>query len=302
MKNKKIKIFIGSSSESLPVAEAIQQHLNLHFNVTLWNQGFFSVGNTVLSCLIDNAIHYDFVILVLSGDDTLRHRNQEYAVPRDNILFELGLYIGKLGNQRTFFVYDTSVNLKLPSDLAGYTGATYNMPASPADLPGALAKACTDIKSRVEHLGLRQKTFTTTSEVKIDIYYHKSGFVKEDADDLALSLKEYKFQVRIMKHDYDARPDAIFLGCLIKADVARLVLEKIKHPVKYIFRLDYPESEGGDSEGLKIGIGYSSSYNARNRSMYSEPVRITPAQLKTLRNPKLSNMEFQLKLFKLLGM
>ncbi len=300
MKNKRIKIFIGSSSESLPVAEAIQQNLDAYFLVTLWNQGFFSIGSTTLNSLVDNAINYDFVIIVLSGDDTLRYRKENFVVPRDNLLFELGFYFGKIGIHRTFFVYDISVKLKLPSDLAGYTGATYHMPDSKHDLQSALGKACTNIKLRIEQLGPRQKTFTITSEVKIDIYYHASGFTKDDADSLVSSLKEYKFQIRVLKHDFKARPDAIFIGCLIKADVARLVIEKINYPIKYIFRLDYPESEGGDVDGLKIGIGYSSSYNSKNRSLLCEPVKISNLQLQRLTDVKLSNTDFHMRLYKFL--
>jgi CRP/FNR family cyclic AMP-dependent transcriptional regulator len=51
--------------------------------------------------------------------DTSESRGQSYASPRDNVLFELGLFMGRLGPKRVFIVHEADVNLKLPADLAG---------------------------------------------------------------------------------------------------------------------------------------------------------------------------------------
>ena len=66
-------------------------------------------------------------------------------MPRDNLLFELGLFTGALGRARTFMVYCRDDKLHLPSDLAGVTAATY--PAREDDnLEAALGPVCIRIK------------------------------------------------------------------------------------------------------------------------------------------------------------
>lgn len=60
-----------------------------------------------------------------------------------------------------------------------------------------------------------------------------------------------------------------------------------------MFQLDYPDSEGGDENGYKIGIGYQSDYNKRKRSVKGIPVKISPEQFDALTEPNLTNTEFQ---------
>jgi dolichyl-phosphate-mannose--protein O-mannosyl transferase len=63
--------------------------------------------------------------LVATPDDLSLSRGKIDATPRDNILFELGLFIGRLGRNRTFLVCNHDHPVKLPSDLNGWTRATY---------------------------------------------------------------------------------------------------------------------------------------------------------------------------------
>jgi hypothetical protein len=66
---------------------------------------------------------------------------------RDNVVFELGLFIGRLGRERTFIVMPKGVaDFHLPSDLLGVRVATYQAPASVARLQAALGPACHDVR------------------------------------------------------------------------------------------------------------------------------------------------------------
>jgi predicted nucleotide-binding protein len=96
----------------------------------------------------------DFAVLILTPDDMLTSRGKNASAPRDNVLFELGLFMGRLGRSRTFAVYDRTANLKLPSDLAGITAATYQ-PHSSGNLAAALGAACTKIELTIVQQGCR---------------------------------------------------------------------------------------------------------------------------------------------------
>ena len=73
---------------------------------------------TSLESLVERLDDFDFAALILTPDDVTISRDEEMQAPRDNVLLELGLFIGAIGRERSFIVYDRGSNLKLPSDLA----------------------------------------------------------------------------------------------------------------------------------------------------------------------------------------
>ena len=93
---------------------------------------------------------FDFAIMVLSPDDLLETRNESFVSPRDNVIFELGLFMGRLGRSRTFIVQEQNANLKLPSDLAGITVSPYR---KRENLSAALSPTCTPIIKAIRSLG-----------------------------------------------------------------------------------------------------------------------------------------------------
>src|SRR5438067_3266019 len=97
-------LFIGSSSEGLHVAERLQQVLEPHVEATIWSQGVFGLGGGTLETLVDQAARFDYAALVVTPDDTGTKRGVSRAVARDNVLLEIGLFIGILGRFRTFLV------------------------------------------------------------------------------------------------------------------------------------------------------------------------------------------------------
>jgi hypothetical protein len=147
-------LFIGSSSEQSDIALAIQSNLDAVASVTVWSQGAFGLSKSWLDSLLEAFDKSDFGVLVLSPDDALKLRDHAYQVPRDNLVFELGLGIGRIGRERTYFVVPSGVeDLHLPSDLAGIKGATYDPERS--DLEAALGPACFKIRQLVKSLGVR---------------------------------------------------------------------------------------------------------------------------------------------------
>lgn len=147
-------IFVGSSAEGLPIARILQVELDRACEVTLWSQGVFGLGEGTLEALVRAVGNYDFAILVLTPDDLIESRGQAQQTPRDNVLLELGLFLGALGRGRTFVIYNRRANLRLPSDLAGVTMATYE-PHQTDNLHAALGAPCTLIENAIRRLGLR---------------------------------------------------------------------------------------------------------------------------------------------------
>jgi len=158
MKNKPT-IFVGSAKESLPIAYAIQQNLEYKTDVTVWNQGIFKLSKSALNNLISALSDFDFGIFVLSPDDISIVRGEKKASVRQNVLFELGLFMGRLGPERTFFIVPrTDVEFHLPSDLFGITPATYNPERINENLQAMLGTACTDILNAINSISVIEKT------------------------------------------------------------------------------------------------------------------------------------------------
>jgi hypothetical protein len=64
-------------------------------------------------------------------------------------------------------------------------------------------------------------------------------------------------------------------------------------------RPDYPESEGGDGSGYKIGVGYTSSYNLAVRIPRAEPIPLSSERLAGLLDKDHTNTSFQRSLWEL---
>jgi predicted nucleotide-binding protein len=143
--NAKPRIFVASSTEGLTVAEALQVGLEYEAEVTVWSQGVFGLASGTLETLVATAKAFDFAILVLTPDDMVVKRGEEKPAARDNVLFELGLFMGALGRHRTFIVHPRVGEMHLPSDLAGIDG----------DLQAAVGPVCTKIKRAVRDQGRR---------------------------------------------------------------------------------------------------------------------------------------------------
>lgn len=145
----KPRIFIGSSTEGLAIAKAVQVNLDYQAECTLWSQGVFGLSGGTLDSLLRAVHDFEFAILVLTPDDLVDKRGSSNNSPRDNVLFELGLFMGALGRERVFIVYGRDAKLDLPTDLAGVTAATFATRAD-KNLQAALGSACTLIERAVE--------------------------------------------------------------------------------------------------------------------------------------------------------
>lgn len=125
---KKKKIFIGSSSETIDLANAAKSILESDFDVTIWNESVweksvFKINHNFLNDLLKASLQFDFGLLLGTSDDKVNYRGTDVLQPRDNVLFELGLFMGRLGLSKCAFVVDK--DLKLLSDIEGISLARF---------------------------------------------------------------------------------------------------------------------------------------------------------------------------------
>jgi len=77
-------LFVGSSSEGLPIAYAIQENLEGDAEVLVWTQDVFRPSEYILESLIRQLDRADVGIFVFSADDTVRIRGADSEATRDN--------------------------------------------------------------------------------------------------------------------------------------------------------------------------------------------------------------------------
>ena len=149
----KPKIFIGSSVEGLNVAYAIQQNLTHNAESTVWDQGVFDLSKTTIESLYKIVTSVDFAIFVFSPDDEIAIRGKSSTTVRDNVLFELGLFYGRLGRERVFFIVPKGTDMHIPSDLIGVTSGHYDPNRQDKSFQAATGSVCNQIRNQVSSLG-----------------------------------------------------------------------------------------------------------------------------------------------------
>jgi predicted nucleotide-binding protein len=146
-------LFVGSSLEGLNFARAVRALLTDDAEVTLWNEGFFQLGKTFIETLVNGLSRFDFAAVILTPDDLIKSRHVTSLNPRDNALFELGLFMGHLGRDRTFIVRPQGGRIKFPSDLDGLTTAPFQWPRKDGNHEAAVGPACDSIRENIRSLG-----------------------------------------------------------------------------------------------------------------------------------------------------
>lgn len=125
----KPRIFLGSSAQQQKLLQALTRGLEDVAQVEPWTTSF-NPGTTTLERLLELTREVDFAAFLFAGDDwtaksppASEPSGAGQASPRDNVVFEAGLFGGVLGMRRTFILH--ARGSKLPSDLLGLTCVRY---------------------------------------------------------------------------------------------------------------------------------------------------------------------------------
>lgn len=187
---RKPRIFIASSVESLLIAEAVNFNLDHEFETVLWTGGTFDIGSTALDDLIRKSSEVDFALFIFSPDDLGMIRNEQKRMVRDNVIFEMGLFVGAIGKERTFILQPRSVTMHLPTDLLGVNTADFEADRSDGDLISATNRACSVIKGKAKELGILN--YANLSESRLLIANPTNySLVNQDYKVLAVFLRTH---------------------------------------------------------------------------------------------------------------
>jgi len=134
----KPRIFLGSSGKQEKLLQALTRGLEEVARVEPWTTSFHP-GTTTLERLLELTREVDFAAFVFAQDDWTTSTaaaspapGAGQASPRDNVVFEAGLFGGVLGMRRTFILHANGA--KLPSDLLGLTCVRYGGAATAAEM------------------------------------------------------------------------------------------------------------------------------------------------------------------------
>jgi len=122
--------------------------------VRVWTDGVFRASRTSVESLLATVSESDFAVLVISPDDQAFSRGNEHQGPRDNVLFELGLFMGAIGHDRTFMVKPRGIDIKIPTDLLGVIPLDY-AEGPQETLTERIAPVCTSLRRIIMQVGPR---------------------------------------------------------------------------------------------------------------------------------------------------
>jgi len=231
----KRKIFIGSSTEGSDVAEIVKKQIESTCShwlqpVTWCDSNVFNLNQSTLHSLIKNSRKHEYGIFVATRDDNIIKRGKKSRTMRDNVLFELGLFLGSLGYTRTFLIAEN--NIGLPNDYAGITISFFDK-----RITGSLENKVDKIIKTIERT---KDTFNIKMIPSTGLAY---GYYENYILPLANLVekqridKSKKLYVKIPQTISDI--DGIISKELIKSESKEVCLIKNQRPTVY-------KSEGGD--------------------------------------------------------
>lgn len=201
-------VFLGSSTEGKKVARAIEAGLHNYSDlvtVDAWYHfGTWSLGSGTLESLESRLRACDFAILLLSADDLTISRNEiVQPAPRDNVLFELGLFMGRLGRERAFFCFPADQpGFKLPSDLFGITAIPFKNAEA-----NEISVICTAIMKQIDMVARKRINAGTHQRPQLLMNVrlpHKNSYVTSKTNGLSGAvISTLKLQIRVDDKEID---------------------------------------------------------------------------------------------------
>ena len=148
---EKIRVFVISSREAIEIVETIENAFsdNGDIQIVAWKNDVFKIANYPLEDLERELELADFAVAIAHADDLAMIRKKRHSVPRDNVIFELAYFMGRLGRKRSILMEPS--NVKLPSDYDGVTTVRYKFDKD--DKASSMSVACNKLRDHIRGLG-----------------------------------------------------------------------------------------------------------------------------------------------------
>ncbi len=226
---RQTRMFVASSGKSIPLAKALAKYLGEHLptcDIREWyDRDRFHASSVTLQGLINQTRECDFATVLLTRDDFAekagrreppkdvseppvtpevgtvqdglsKQKLQQLFIPRDNTIFELGLFMGHMGPRRCFMVCSLDANSDaLPSDLKGVTIIPFEQPevvAADGDystlgsLQVAGAKIVTEVKDSSSYEHPELPLISRAALAELETSTEKDGNLVLEADTIAV--------------------------------------------------------------------------------------------------------------------
>jgi len=218
----KPRMFIASSSEHLDLAYAAQEGLEHDVEAVVWSQGVFTLSRTAMASLMDELDACDFGLFILAPSDVTSMRESTVSTVRDNVVFEMGLFAGRLGIERCFMIVPRGVDdLHLPTDLLGLTPAQFEPDRQDGNMLAALGPACNRVRKSVVSLGFLKRIEGAAPPAAADL----EGGLCDDPDDCISLIQSWMGSRSSSENVQAIRYDDVDRGLRLAPGSARKFIE-----------------------------------------------------------------------------
>jgi hypothetical protein len=238
----KPRIFIGSSTEGLSTATALKRQLADCGECQLWNEDFFEMNRSAFESLSQSSVLFDFAILVATKDDLQTKRNQVQNVARDNIIFEFGLYLGRLGKNRALLLKEKGTDL--PSDLHGITLLEFDATSTTESMEKASEALKKYMRARSQEYSL---SFIPSTAIAVGYFENFVVKVCRELTEASKRLVDGVNYKRFLLHVIlpDELPDNVHDQVLAYLSAQNLRQMKVETNTRaYSFYLKYSDTDG----------------------------------------------------------
>ncbi|SRR6266496_5600542 len=299
-------IFIASSKEALKAAQAVKSNFDSEADVDIWSENIFKMNRNYLETLLNRASFYDFVIAIFTGDDEAIIREKQVKVTRDNVIFEFGLFLGRIGPNRTFMILEEDVELF--SDWNGIAVAKFRMRDN---LVAAVGNACNEIRKEME-VANKLEHFSLLPSTSLAIGYYNNFLRRvfeafDNSEKITICEKDSKGN-KVSEKEFTLQDEYPTIEIQIPQNLAELEQELLKRKTRsykqiivetkirpFPFYIEGDFVNGKDFILFDIPTTMYASYIAMKK-IFSEEFLARENNLKFMESKEIENFERTLRI------